>query len=65
MEERGKYTAGTLFRKGRTKKEEGGFDLYNNLAKLLKDKKISMKAYAEFLGVSEKKQRITKSMSFS
>lgn len=28
--------------------------MYNNLAKILKDKKISMKAYAEFLGVSEK-----------
>ena len=28
--------------------------MYKNLAKILVDKKITMKAYAEFLGVSEK-----------
>lgn len=28
--------------------------MYKNLARILQDKKITMKAYAEFLGVSEK-----------
>lgn len=28
--------------------------MYKNLAKILSDKKITMKAYGEFLGVSEK-----------
>lgn len=28
--------------------------MYKNLARILTDKKIAMKAYAEFLGVSEK-----------
>lgn len=28
--------------------------MYKNLMKILTDKKITMKAYAEFLGVSEK-----------
>lgn len=35
----------------KTRKENG---MYKNLVKILRDKKITLKAYGEFLGISEK-----------